>query len=163
MMKEWVVYAKHTLTQTQPVVRYLARYTYKAAISNSRILQVDENGVQFRWKDYRDAQHKVMTLSAEEFIRRYLLHILPKGFMRIRHFGFLANRCRAAKLARIRQVLQQQTVRDLSTDATSESTNGTYALNTSCRCPKCQHGQLVVCFDVSAKPRRKPPRIIVTE
>ncbi len=98
MSKDWVVYAKSTLNKAQSVVAYLARYTKKAAISNHRITSVDDNIVQFNWKDYRDERQKTMALSGEEFIRRYLLHILLKGFMRIRHFGFLANRCCAAKL-----------------------------------------------------------------
>ena len=156
MTKEWVVYAKHTLTQAQSVVRYLARYTYKAAISNARIRQVDNSGVQFRWKDYRDEQQKVMTLRADEFIRRYLLHVLPKGFMRIRHFGFLANRCRAKKLKLIQQLLLHDvtstalTIEDSSTDIARPSVRAR-----RCRCPKCRRGQMSVCYNFSVSHQRR--------
>ena len=90
----------------QQVLDYLGRHTHRVAIGNSRLLGCENGRVRFRWKDYRaNNKCKVMTLHADEFIRRFLLHTLPKGFRRIRHFGFLANACRASKLARIRTAL----------------------------------------------------------
>jgi hypothetical protein len=104
---EWVVYAKRPFGGPQQVLEYLGRYTHRVAIANSRLLACENGRVRFRWKDYRaDKQSKVMTLEVDEFIRRFLLHVLPKGFRRIRHFGFLANACRAAKLPAIRAALQ---------------------------------------------------------
>jgi hypothetical protein len=104
---DWVVYAKRPFGGPEQVLAYLGRYTHRVAIANSRLLACEHGRVRFRWKDYRASNKpKVMTLDAEEFIRRFLLHVLPKGFRRIRHFGFLANACRAAKLARIRVALQ---------------------------------------------------------
>jgi hypothetical protein len=104
---EWIVYAKRPFAGPEQVLAYLGRYTHRVAIANSRLLACENGHVRFRWKDYRDDdKSKVMTLEADEFIRRFLLHVLPKGFRRIRHFGFLANACRAAKLALIRSALQ---------------------------------------------------------
>jgi hypothetical protein len=104
---EWVVYAKRPFGGPQQVLAYLGRYTHRVAIANGRLLACEHGRVRFRWKDYRAGnKSRVMTLDAEEFIRRFLLHVLPKGFRRIRHFGFLANACRTAKLARIRAALQ---------------------------------------------------------
>jgi Putative transposase len=104
---DWIVYAKPPFAGPEEVLKYVARYTHRVAISNNRLLNIDDGKVAFRWKDYRDGnQHKTMTLSADEFIRRFLLHVLPDGFQRIRYFGFLANRYRAEKLALCRQLLQ---------------------------------------------------------
>ena len=105
---EWVVYAKRPFAGPQAVLAYLSRYTHRVAISNSRLVAMDERGVTFRWKDYRDkgrTRHKTMTLSAEEFMRRFLLHVLPGGFHRIRHFGLLANAIRRENLAKARELL----------------------------------------------------------
>jgi hypothetical protein len=105
---EWVVYAKRPFAGPQAVLAYLSRYTHRVAISNSRLVAMDERGVTFRWKDYRDkgsTRHKTMTLSAEEFMRRFLLHVLPGGFHRIRHFGLLANAARRENLAKARALL----------------------------------------------------------
>ena len=106
MATEWVVYSKDCLEHTQAVVRYLARYTRPIAISNARILAVDDHQVTLRYKDYRDHdRHKSLILDGEEFVRRFLLHVLPKGLMRVRHYGFLANRCRRQRLVQIRRAL----------------------------------------------------------
>ena len=89
---DWVVYAKRPFGGPQQVLDYLGRYTHRVAIANSRIIGIDDAQVRFRWKDYRQPDKpKVMTLNADEFIRRFLLHVLPDGFRKIRHFGFLAN------------------------------------------------------------------------
>jgi hypothetical protein len=104
---DWVVYAKRPFGGPEQVLHYLGRYTHRVAIANSRLLACENGCVRFRWKDYRaDNKSKVMTLDAHEFIRRFLLHVLPKGFRRIRHCGFLANACRAAKIVTIRAALQ---------------------------------------------------------
>jgi hypothetical protein len=103
---EWVVYCKHPFGGPRQVLRYLGRYTHRVAISNDRLVAVDQKTVTFRWKDYKDEnRHKLMTLDAHEFIRRFLLHVLPGRFVRIRHFGFLGNRQRTKKLALCRQLL----------------------------------------------------------
>jgi Putative transposase/Transposase zinc-binding domain len=103
---DWIVYAKKPFAGPEQMLRYLARYTHRIAISNRRITGLDDRSVTFTWKDYRDGrEQKVMTLDAHEFIRRFLLHVLPDGFQRIRHYGFLANGHRKAKLATIRKLL----------------------------------------------------------
>jgi hypothetical protein len=104
--KDWVVYAKRPFGGPEQVLAYLGRYTHRVAISNSRLIKFEEGRVSFQWKDYRqDGASKVMTLSAEEFTRRFLLHALPDGFQRIRHYGLLANGHRAAKFALCRRLL----------------------------------------------------------
>nr|WP_286268886.1 IS91 family transposase [Thalassotalea hakodatensis] len=100
---KWCVYSKACLTYSEKLVSYLARYTRKGVMSESRLVSMDTHSVSFRYRDYADNyREKVMTLSNDEFLRRYLQHVLPKGFMRIRHYGFLANACRKRKLALIR-------------------------------------------------------------
>jgi Putative transposase len=103
---EWVVYAKRPFAGPEQVLDYVGRYTHRVAISNNRLLDIAEGKVTFRYKDYRhDGQQKTMTLQAQEFIRRFLLHVLPAGFQRIRYYGFLANRYREQKLTRCRDLL----------------------------------------------------------
>jgi hypothetical protein len=103
---EWVVYAKRPFAGPAQVLDYVGRYTHRVAISNNRLLSMDEGKVRFRWKDYRDGdRQKTMTLDGEEFMRRFLIHVLPDGFHRIRYFGFLGNCQRARKLARCRELL----------------------------------------------------------
>ena len=104
----WVVYAKRPFAGPQAVLAYLARYTHRVAISNSRLITLDETGVTFKWKDYRIKgrdRFRTMTLDAAEFIRRFLLHVLPSGFHRIRHYGLFAGTCRARNIERVRQAL----------------------------------------------------------
>jgi Putative transposase/Transposase zinc-binding domain len=104
----WFVYAKRPFAGPQAVLAYLARYTHRVAIANSRLIATDENGVTFKWKDYRFEgrdRYKTMTLAPDEFIRRFLLHVLPKGFHRIRHYGLLASAARQANIARARALL----------------------------------------------------------
>lgn len=105
MAIDWVVYSKHCLDRTASVVDYLARYTHRIAISNARIVAVDDKEVTFRYTDYRDGGTKTLCLAGEEFVRRFLVHVLPKGLMRVRHYGFLANSCRRSRLAQIRKAL----------------------------------------------------------
>ena len=104
---DWVVYAKRPFAGPEQVLAYLGRYTHRVALSNNRLLSLDDGVVRFHWKDYADHdRRKVMALPVDEFLRRFLLHILPTGFMRIRHFGLLANRTRHATLDRCRHLLQ---------------------------------------------------------
>jgi hypothetical protein len=106
--KDWFVYIKEPFAGPEAVLRYLSRYTHRVAISNTRLAAHDSRGVTFRYKDYRAdglARRKVMTLAADEFIRRFMLHILPKGFHRIRHYGLFASTARAANIARLRELL----------------------------------------------------------
>jgi hypothetical protein len=103
---DWITYAKPPFGGPAQVLAYLGRYTHRVAISNTRLVSVTDHEVAFRWKDYRhNGQSRIMTLDADEFIRRFLLHTLPDGFHRIRHYGYLANGCRAAKLALCRRLL----------------------------------------------------------
>ncbi len=106
--KRWVVYAKPPFGSPEQLLAYLGRYTHRVAFANSRLVRADDSGVTFRWRDYRHAKaSRQMTLSPQEFIRRFLLHCLPDGFHRIRHYGFLANGVRRARLVVIRQLLTQ--------------------------------------------------------
>jgi Putative transposase len=118
---EWVVYAKPPFAAPQQVLDYVGRYTPRVAISNNRLLDINGGHVQFRYKDYRhDGHQKLMTLSADEFIRRFLLHVLPDGFHRIRYYGFLGNRYRQQKLARCRQLLGMKSAEDPAQTSKSE-------------------------------------------
>ena len=131
---DWVVYAKPAFGGPMQVLRYLGRYTHRVAISNHRLLAFEQERVTFRWKDYtRGGKHGTMTLGTTEFLRRFFLHVLPRGFVRIRHFGFLANRFRASRLALGRQLLtsgrsMEQEVR--THDVRSESSSLWH-------CPRC--------------------------
>ncbi|TPW18981.1 MAG: putative transposase, partial [Elusimicrobia bacterium] len=139
----WVVYCKPPFAGPEHVLAYLGRYTHRVAISNDRLVALGEGRVRFRWRDYADGDRlKVMELDAEEFLRRFLLHVVPDGFVRIRHFGLLANRHRAAKLAQCRTLLAQppppapappESVRALMLRVTGLDIQ---------RCPVCQQGQL---------------------
>jgi hypothetical protein len=152
MQTDWVIHTKPYLRQADTVLRYLARYTHRTAISLSRIESVDPSSVRFRWKDYRDNQPKTMVLPGEEFLRRFLLHVLPKGLMRIRHYGYLANRVRVKQLKNIRQRLA---VRSASETASSEGTPAC-ADRPKERCPKCKSGYLCFAGEIlSARQRRR--------
>jgi hypothetical protein len=114
----WVVYAKPPFGSPAHVLHYLARYTHRVAISNHRLVAVSDDTVSFRWKDYRHgSQIRTLTLAADEFLRRFLLHVLPKGFVRIRYFGFLAPRCRTRQLAQCRRTLTLHPTPPLSEEA----------------------------------------------
>jgi hypothetical protein len=105
---EWVVYAKRPIAGPEAVLEYLSRYRHRVAISNSRLVAMDEHGITFRWKDYRAkgrTRYKTMTLEAHEFMRRFLLHVLPDGFHRSRHYGLFVNAGRRTALARVRALL----------------------------------------------------------
>jgi hypothetical protein len=142
---KWVVYAKRPFAGPQQVLDYVGRYTHRVAISNNRLLDIETGQVRFQWKDYREkGRQKTMTLSAEEFIRRFLLHALPDGFQRIRYYGFFGNRHRQEKLARCRQLLGMepnaappaaQDYRDQHEELTGISLR---------ECPICHRGRMVL-------------------
>jgi hypothetical protein len=136
--KKWVVYAKTAFGGPTQVLRYLGRYTHRVAISNHRLLAFDGERVTFRWKDYSHGnKQREMTLAATEFLRRFFLHVLPKGFVRIRHFGFLANRFRTAQLQLCRQLLSCS-----PPIAVIRAVNGT--VEATWRCPHCGAPMLIV-------------------
>jgi hypothetical protein len=138
MGKEWVVYSKPCLARAETVVDYLGRYTHRTAVSEARLLDFDGDSVALSYQDYADGnQRKVMTLSGEELLRRFLLHVLPKGFMRVRHFGFLANRCRARCLLLIRNALVALPPEPIR----AKTEPAAYAGHP---CPKCGKGPLRV-------------------
>jgi len=147
---EWVVYAKRPFAGPQAVLAYLSRYTHRVAISNSRLLAMDERGVTFRWKDYRakgKTRHKAMTLSPQEFMRRFLLHVLPGGFHRIRHYGLLANGNRRDNLALARELLQVMQPPSAEFAASAESVDDT--LTTPAPTFVCAHcGRAMVVLQV---------------
>jgi hypothetical protein len=140
---EWVVYAKRPFGGPEQVLKYLARYTHRVAISNRRLLSVENGRVTFEWKDYAAGnQTKTMTLEAVEFIRRFLLHVLPSGFVHIRHFGFLANRKRKETLALCRSLLAApQLVSEASVD--SPGSHDSTTEEQPRRCPVCKTGRLI--------------------
>ena len=140
---EWVVYAKRPFGGPEQVLKYLARYTHRVAISNRRLLSMEDGRVTFEWKDYAAGnQTKTMTLEVVEFIRRFLLHVLPSGFVHIRHFGFLANRKRKQKLAMCRSLLlTPPVVSEASTD--SPGSNDSTSEQQFRRCPACKTGRLI--------------------
>jgi Putative transposase/Transposase zinc-binding domain len=145
--KEWVVYAKPPFGGPEKVLKYLARYTHRVAISNHRLVEMKDDRVFFHYKDYADdAAAKVMSLDAVEFIRRFLQHVVPTGFVRIRHFGFLANRFRAEKLKRCRELLQEATVQQSpSAPCLKASSDDVAELPVERhRCPYCGKGHMIV-------------------
>ena len=156
---EWVVYAKRPFAGPEAVLAYLSRYTHRVAIANSRLVAMDERGVTFRWKDYRaksKTRQKTMTLNTDEFIRRFLLHVSPSGFHRIRHYGLLANHSRREQLAQIREILQVQVMpvdRNLSNDADAVA-QPTFV------CLDCGAAMIIIEILARKQPIRAPPRQI---
>ena len=163
--RKWVVYAKRPFAGPRQVLRYLGRYTHRVALTNERLLALDDASVRFTWKDYADhARRKTMTLDGVEFLRRFLLHIVPRGFVRIRHYGLLANAQKAKKLARCRELLACTTV--VAPDAQEPPPPSVLATRTGIdvtRCPVCHTGRLVLTHPIPAAPLpqlapRAPPR-----
>jgi hypothetical protein len=146
---DWVVYAKPPFGGPGQVLAYLGRYTHRVAIANSRLVSLTDTAVAFRWKDYRHrGKAKAMTIGADEFIRRFLLHPLPDGFHRIRHYGFLANGHRADKLALCRRLL------DLP-ETPAEQVQDTLPLHQPGRCPCC--GGVMVMIGILPRPALPRP------
>ena len=154
---EWVVYAKRPFAGPQAVLAYLARYTHRVAISNSRLIGLDEANVTFKWKDYRIKGRdrlKTMTLDAAEFIRRFLLHVLPSGFHRIRHYGLFAGTVRAANIERARQLLAASDgARHCSR---SEDDSPVENASPASRCPWCGGRMVIVETFEGVRPARSP-------
>ena len=151
--RKWVVYAKKPFAGPQQVLDYVGRYTHRVAISNHRILNVEDHQVTFRYKDYRDGgQQKTMTLSADEFIRRFLLHVLPEGFHRIRYYGFLGNRYRKEKLEQCRHLLGMILLEPGSSPQVAELDyrDRYQALTGSSlwECPACHRGRMIVVAEI---------------
>jgi hypothetical protein len=166
---EWVVYAKRPFAGPEAVLAYLARYTHRVAIANSRLIALDERGVTFRWKDYRRkgrVRYKRMTLTVEEFIRRFLLHVLPAGLHRIRHYGLFANTTRRDNLARTRELLmndktdapvEAETNGGDSADCGNGDASATYV------CPECGAAMIIIeTFERGQLPRAPPMQIVAS-
>ena len=166
---EWVVYAKRPFAGPEAVLAYLARYTHRVAIANSRLIALDERGVTFKWKDYRAKErypHKTMTLTVEEFIRRFLLHVLPAGLHRIRHYGLFANTTRRDNLARTRELLmndktdapvEAETNGGDSADCGNGDASATYV------CPECGAAMIIIeTFERGQLPRAPPMQIVAS-
>ena len=155
---EWVVHAKRPFGGPETVLAYLSRYTHRVAIANSRLVAFDGERVIFKWKDYRAkaaARYKLMTLDADEFIRRFLIHVLPDGFHRIRHYGLFANAGRAENLARARQLLNVGAPQNAPRDADSTGDGEPQALSHPCPC--CGGRMIIIeMFEPGCAPRYRP-------
>jgi Putative transposase/Transposase zinc-binding domain len=155
---EWVVYSKRPFGGPEAVLAYLSRYTHRVAIANSRLITLDDSGVTFRWKDYRAqgrARFKVMTLAVDEFIRRFLLHVLPGGFHRIRHYGLFANGGRADNIAQVRHLLSVPAIQSETGHPDGTDDGEPQALSHPC---PCCGGRMVIIetFERGAAPRYRP-------
>jgi hypothetical protein len=155
---EWVVYAKRPFGGPQAVLAYLSRYTHRVAIANSRLVACDRSGVTFRWRDYRAEgrdRQRVMTLATVEFIRRFLIHVLPHGFHRIRHYGLLASGTRADNIARARQLLDVPAAQPETDDTSCAEAAEPKPLSHPC---PCCGGRMIVIerFQRGASPRYRP-------
>lgn len=156
---EWVVYLKRPFAGPEAVLAYLSRYTHRVAISNSRLLALDERGVTFRWKDYRatgNARHKIMTLGADEFMRRFLVHVLPSGFHRIRHYGLFANAERKDNLAKIRALLQ---VAPAAIEPSNDADTALENVQPAFVCQHCGGSMIIIETLMRATPIRAPPQL----
>jgi putative transposase len=143
---EWVVYAKPPFGGPEQVLKYLARYTHRVAISNRRLIALEDGEVEFDWKDYaHGGGQKTMTLKATEFIRRFLLHVLPSGFVRIRHYGFLANRVCQERLALCRALLGVGTTPEpVAAHSSAEPKEPIEGQPIAKVCPCCGGGRMVI-------------------
>ena len=149
MKNPWVVYAKKPFAGPEQVLKYIGQYTHRIAISNHRILSCEDGKVRFKWRDYKDNNKvKIMTLSVDEFIRRFLQHVLPAGFVRIRYFGFMANACRKKKLDTIRKLMRYQKQKKIKTD-----TETTILNITGIDVKKCQHCKMGTLLTLLIVPR----------
>jgi Putative transposase/Transposase zinc-binding domain len=153
---EWVVYSKRPFGGPQAVLAYLSRYTHRVAISNSRLIAFDGNGVTFRWKDYRAEarqRQKIMTLLTSEFIRRFLIHVLPTGFHRIRHYGLFASAKRAENITKVRQLLNAPAPQPEAGNAADAEEPRTLAHP----CPCCGGRMIIIeTFERGCSPRTRP-------
>jgi hypothetical protein len=159
---QWVVYAKRPFGGPQAVLAYLSRYTHRVAISNSRLIAFDDNGVTFKWKDYRAdgrERQKLMTLATDEFIRRFLIHVLPSGFHRIRHYGLFAGSKHVDNITRARELLAVPTPQN--ENAASDAADGNEPQTPSHPCPCCGGRMIVIeTFERGCSPRTRPASVI---
>jgi hypothetical protein len=171
---EWVVYAKEPFGGPKAVLAYLSRYTHRVAISNRRLISADQTGVTFKWKDYRiegPRRYQIMTLPVHEFIRRFLMHVLPKGFHRIRHYGLLASSNRAANIAKARELLaepshpkQTDTAEAVTSDEPKQTDTAEAATPDEPRvlprpCPCCSGRMIIIeTFARGCQPKHRPTR-----
>jgi hypothetical protein len=155
---KWHVYSKPPFGGPAAVLAYLSRYTHRVAISNRRLIACDQNGVTFRYKDYRadsHARYKTMTLATHEFIRRFLIHVLPKGFHRIRHYGLLARPSCADNIARARELLAVPMPQDRNAEADTVNPNEPPILSRPCPC--CGGRMITIeTFERGSSPRHRP-------
>ena len=163
--QDWVVYAKRPFAGPEAVLAYLSRYTHRVAIANSRLITHDERGVTFKWKDYRMKgryRYKTMTLNTDEFIRRFLIHVLPKGFHRIRHYGLFANTVRKDNLSKARTLLDVNHEKELVTDEVAHDPDDTArepVPHSPFICPSCHAPMRVIeVFTRDHAPRAPPER-----
>ena len=157
---EWVVYAKRPFAGPQAVLAYLSRYTHRVAISNSRLLAMDERGVTFKWKDYRakgQTRNKAMTLAPQEFMRRFLLHVLPGGFHRIRHYGLLSNGSRKTSLALARELLHAPPAPPATAPSTQTADTPSSTPLPTFVCRHCGHAMVVLQTFMRGELIRAPP------
>ena len=163
---DWVVYAKRPFAGPEAVLAYLSRYTHRVAISNRRLVACDERGVTFTWKDYRAKrrhQHKTMTLTTDEFMRRFLIHILPRGFHRIRYYGLFANHIRVKNVQRLRQLIRDESVidtrvNDTSVDAQETQTDAAdnHPATSTYLCKSCGAPMIIIETFQKQRPRAPP-------
>jgi hypothetical protein len=154
---DWVVYAKEPFAGPEQVLRYLSRYTHRVAISNRRLVSADQNSVAFKYKDYRiegPGRYKTMTLATDEFIRRFLMHVLPGGFHRIRYYGLLASAIRADNIARVREMLA---VPLIPIDAIKATTKPAEPKTPEHPCPCCGGRMIIIeTFERGCQPKHRP-------
>ena len=164
---DWVVYAKRPFAGPEAVLAYLSRYTHRVAISNRRLIACDERGVTFKWKDYRAKRrdrYKTMTLSTDEFMRRFLIHVLPPGFHRIRHYGLLANHVRVKQVQRLRELLSEKNIDgtrviDTRADdlAPETDTADGQPITSTYTCKSCGAPMIIIETFEKQMPRAPPP------
>jgi len=153
---DWVVYAKPPFAGAAQVLAYLGRYTHRVAIANHRLVSFENNEVRFRWRDYAHGNKtKIMALSAEEFLRRFLLHTLPSGFVKIRHYGLLGNRCRHEKVARCRVLLNQPEPEPQEPESVEDMMLRLTGIDIQ-RCPACRQGRMRVIISLAPTPKLPP-------
>jgi hypothetical protein len=158
---DWVVYTKPSFGGPAQVLDYLGRYTHRVAIANHRLVSLTDEAVRFRYKDYAHGnRRKVLTLEPAEFIRRFLLHVLPTGFMRIRHYGLIANRAKYHKLAQARAALEHPPVPAPAQPESVEAFWLRVAQLDIHRCPHCKAGRMIVIGPIHAPRARSPPRLM---
>ena len=155
---DWVVSVREPIKQAEHVIEYLARYTHRVAISNSRLLAFEDGKVTFGYKDRKENTQKTTTIDAVEFIRRFLLHTLPQGFVRIRHYGFLANRNRKANLARIRRLFKLPPKLPQTDTSLKQMMLKLTGIDIT-QCPLCNKGKMLLVAEIPMQSGRHPPRL----